>query len=72
MKAKVKQNQSVLDLAIEHGGDITSSFELAKQNNLQVDAVIAPGTELDIHEVINPSVSKQFKKIDPPATLYFN
>lgn len=68
MKTKVKQNQNLLDLAVQHGGDISTAFDLARKNNIEVDEWVQPGSEIDTPEVINEDVKTVFSKSNSPAS----
>lgn len=46
MKVKVLHNQSLLDIAIQHTGDVMNAFEIAKANSLSVTSYLVPGYEL--------------------------
>ncbi len=46
--ATVLHNQSLLDFAIQHTGNVTNAFEIAKTNGLAVSDELEAGTELII------------------------
>lgn len=47
-KATVLSNQSLLDIAIQHTGNIKTLFDLALQNNLSITQELKPSTVLVI------------------------
>ena len=71
MKAIVLHNQSLLDVAIQHTGDVSNAFLIAKENSLAVSDYIVAGYELIIpngvafnRDILNYYNSKKIK----PAT----
>ena len=60
MKIKVKNKQSLQDIAMEYFGNSEKAFEIALQNSLNPDATLSQGQELDLN-----GISKEnFKKIE--------
>jgi hypothetical protein len=45
---EVKNQQSLLDIAIEHIGDVAAMLPIAEANNLALSQIIPPGTRLTI------------------------
>ncbi len=68
MKTKVKQNQNILDLAVQHGGDISTAFDLARKNNIEVDEWVQPGSEIETTDAANEEVKTVFSKTNSPAS----
>ena len=54
---EVKNQQSLLDIAIEHIGDVAAILPIAEANNLALSQHIPPGTHLTI------DVTKTVKKV---------
>jgi len=48
MKIKVLPGQSLIDIAIQYGGSITTIFDIAGMNQLSVTSELQAGQELDI------------------------
>jgi hypothetical protein len=46
MEIIVLHNQSLLDLAIQHTGNVENAFLIAKENSLSVDSYLVSGYEL--------------------------
>ena len=44
---KIKDNQSVFDIAIQHGGSLDSAFELSVKNNVSVSGTLTPGQSFE-------------------------
>lgn len=70
-RVKVLNNQSILDIAVQHTGDVSNAFLIAKENSLAVSDYLVPGYELIIpngvpfnRDILNYYNAKQIK----PAT----
>ncbi|WP_234111688.1 hypothetical protein [Chryseobacterium sp. R2A-55] len=48
MKVEVLERQSILDIAVQHTGDVSNAFLIAKENSLAVSDYLVPGYELTI------------------------
>ena len=68
---KILHNQSLLDIAIQHTGDVSNAFLIAKENSLAVSDFLVAGYELVIpngasfnRDILNYYNAKQIR----PAT----
>ena len=53
---KVNEGQNLMDVSIQHLGDMTGVFALAKLNNISITDHLTPGTELKLPPIINPDL----------------
>ncbi len=71
--AIVLHNQSLLDFAIQHTGNVTNAFEIAKANGLAVSDELEAGVELAIPEtVVNDADVLQYyasRSIQPATAI---
>ncbi len=75
MKVTVLHNQSLLDISIQHTGNVTNAFEIAKANSLAISDELSSGTELIIPEsvVSNSDILNYYtSKAIQPATAITN
>lgn len=45
---KILHNQSLLDIAIQHTGNVSNAFLIAKENSLAVSDLLIPGYDLEV------------------------
>lgn len=73
MKTTILHNQSILDVALQHTGDVQNSFEIAVSNGIPVSDVLTPGDPVEIPEDIvkNANILNEYKakKIEPATGL---
>ena len=50
MQKQVLHNQSLLDIAIQNNGTLTSAFELALENGLSITEELTPGDNIKVPE----------------------
>lgn len=66
----VDHNQSLLDVAVQHGGTAAEVMELAIANQVAITDVVRPSTELAIGEAQEPNMVKFLASNNyVPATL---
>lgn len=53
-----KNRQSILDIAIEHSGDVAAALDICKQNNISLTQI--PIHNLQIGDVINAKITQIF------------
>lgn len=76
----VSKGQCMIDIAIQAYGDIATLFDLAKDNNLEVDDDLTPGQVLQIRDTLpdtaNPDLAAYFTRngiiVNSGATLTLN
>ena len=70
MKVKVKDGQTLADIAIQEYGSLEAAMELAKANGLSVTDIPAPGTELTLQDVVYDKTMADYCKVNgvSPAT----
>lgn len=61
MIVAVKNNQSILDIAVQHAGTVEALFDLVKANQL-TDLDISGRSNLEVPKVIKPAISKHLSK----------
>lgn len=65
----VQQGQSLLDIAVQHGGHADAAISIALANDISVTDDIMPGTQLIIPQIINPQMVAFFNRYKiVPAT----
>ena len=71
MKIKVKDRQSLLDIALQTSGGMEAVFALAEKNALAVSDPLPIGAELETANVINRAVVERYaiKKAQPATEL---
>jgi len=75
MSINVLQNQSFLDIAIQHTGSALNAFDIAYLNNMSVSSDLKPGITLGISGIIEVNKNKevfnyyQLRKIQPATSL---
>ena len=71
MKKVVEHNQSVLDVTLQHFGNIDSLFELITLNNLSITDDLIYGSEVEIGNPVSNDVIDTYidKKIIPATDL---
>lgn len=52
MIIKVLNNQSFLDIAVQHTGSVINAFPIAVANNMSVSEELIPGTVLQVPESV--------------------
>lgn len=62
IKVVVKPNQTLVDLAIQYGGEATELYKIAKANNMNCTDELIPGQTVIIPEVVNEKVTGYFKR----------
>jgi hypothetical protein len=60
MTAIIKQAQCLMDMAVQHCGDATGLFEIAKLNEISMTKEMAIGTEIKIPEAVNEEIKQWF------------
>lgn len=60
MKIKVKDNQSLLDVAVQTTGSVESAFEIAVKSDVSVTGSLNAGQSLDKAGIVNNQVANQF------------
>ncbi len=56
------ENQSVLDIAIKHYGNIDGVFDIIKNNNIGLDKSIEIGTKIIVNPDFKSDVANYFRK----------
>jgi len=51
MTIKIKENQTLFDIALIHYGDANTAFAIARKNNISITDILAVGTEIELPEV---------------------
>lgn len=59
-KVTTQEGQNLMDLAIQHLGDQSGVFDLAMKNDVSMTDPVAPGTKLDLPDVIDNQVTGYF------------
>ena len=62
MTIKVRERQTVPDIAVEHAGGIEAAYSIAEANGISVTAVLSAGQELIIPETADSAVAEWFAK----------
>lgn len=67
MKARINDNQSFADIAVQVSGSVESSFDIAVKNNQSVTGILIAGQELDKSGIVDNKVVDQLaiKKVIP-------
>ncbi|WP_367867903.1 hypothetical protein [Pedobacter sp. WC2423] len=60
MEAVVDQGQSLLDVALQHCGDVSVIFDIAVLNGVSVTEKLKPGTVLILPEVSDAGMVRYF------------
>lgn len=60
--ATVRNNQSILDLAIQHCGSIEAAYQICVLNSLNIDAELTPGQVIILPDVVDKKVVDLFKE----------
>ena len=70
MKVKVKDGQTLADIAIQEYGSLEAAMELAKANGLSMTDIPAPGTELTLQDAVYDKTMADYCKVNgvSPAT----
>ena len=70
MKVKVKDGQTLADIAIQEYGSLEAAMELAKANGLSVTDIPASGTELTLQDAVYDRTMADYCKVNgvSPAT----
>jgi hypothetical protein len=53
---KILERQSLMDLAIEHGGDLDAVFEIMEMNDLSITAELEAGQSIYVPDAINKAI----------------
>lgn len=71
MKKVVEHKQSLLDIALQHSGNIDSLFELAALNNLSITDDLNYGSSLEVGGSVNNDVVETYldKSIIPATDI---
>lgn len=69
---RVKDNQSLLDVAVQTSGSVESAFEIAVKNNISVAGSLKAGDKLENASVANNKVVDQFKVKELVSATAFN
>lgn len=69
---RVKDNQSLLDVAVQTSGSVESAFEIAVKNNISVAGSLKAGDELENVSVANNKIVDQFKIKELVSATAFN
>lgn len=67
----VKDNQSIIDMAIQHCGSAEAAFDLAALNGLSITDKLVPGQTLILPDVVNRNIVEYYagKGIVPTTDL---
>lgn len=69
MKIVVSSRQSLIDVAVQHGGDFGVAFDMAEANGLSLTDDLETGVELVAPPVVNARVVQHYAVNDiQPAT----
>jgi hypothetical protein len=60
MRVAVKNNQSILDIAVQHSGTVEALFDILKANSLS-DLIIEGMDSLEVPTVRNPKIIQHFQ-----------
>lgn len=71
MIVKVRDRQSVFDLALRWGGDAEAAFAIAELNDMSVSEQIDPGTEIEVPSVMERRVVEYYERnrIEPATAV---
>lgn len=64
----IKQNQTMLDMSVQHTGDLSNLFLLAMANGKSITDDLVPGQELTAVPVTDKRVTRVFDKIEYDVT----
>lgn len=70
MKVKVKDGQTLADIAIQEYGSLEAAMELARVNGLSVTDIPEPGSELRLQDAVYDRTMEDYCKVNgvSPAT----
>jgi hypothetical protein len=71
MIVSVKDNQSVLDIAMQHSGTVEALFEIIKSNQLS-DLDISGRQSLEVPTILKPTISKHYVNRNKTASTMPN
>lgn len=60
MNVTVQDNQSIIDLAIQHCGSAEAAFDLAALNGISITDELAAGQTLQLPDVANKDIAKYY------------
>ena len=63
MEIRVKENQSVIDIAIEHCGNVVAVPEICQLNGVSVNQPLLNGSILKVPSVINSVITNQVNNL---------
>ncbi|NDW10444.1 hypothetical protein D0T56_12355 [Dysgonomonas sp. 520] len=71
MIAKIKDNQSLIDLAIQTGGSIEAVFDLAIKNNLSITESLVVGTTIATAAVVASQIVNYYatRRLTPATDI---
>lgn len=71
MEVKVKDRQSLLDIAVQTSGSTEAAFELSKANDTSVTETLPDGRILESVAVVNRETARRYKClcIEPATAL---
>ena len=70
MTIKVRDRQSIWDIALQVCGDAEAAFAIAELNDVSLSEQIAPGTEIEVPSVMERRVVEYYKQNSiEPATM---
>ena len=70
MTIKVRDRQSVWDIALQVCGDAEAAFAIAEANDVSVSEQIDPGTEIEVPSVMERRVVEYYERNHiEPATI---
>jgi len=74
MQKQVLHNQSLLDIAIQNNGTLTSAFELALVNGLSITEELTPGAIINVPEssLIEVTIAAYFQRKGQIIATAFN
>lgn len=74
MQKQVLHNQSLLDIAIQNNGTLTSAFELALENGLSITEELTPGDNIKVPEsnLIETTIVSFFQRKGQIIATAFN
>ncbi|MDD3079086.1 MAG: hypothetical protein PHH37_08280 [Paludibacter sp.] len=68
---KVKDGQSIIDIAIQELGSAEGAYDIAVLNDISITDTLNVGTELTMPDVVNKSIAAyyKYKRINPATSL---
>jgi hypothetical protein len=66
----IKPNQNMLDMVVQHSGELANLFLLAQLNGVSITANLTPGNNLKPVPITDKRVVSLFEKIDYDCTTF--